>query len=67
MFIARREDGSIYGTWTVRQWDGQEQLPDDHADVVAARTRPLPERTTEQKLAAVGLSVADLKAELGLE
>lgn len=35
MFVGRREDGTIYGLWTVRQWKGQEELPDDHADVVA--------------------------------
>jgi hypothetical protein len=35
MFVARQQDGTIYGIWTVRQWDGQEELPDDHADVIA--------------------------------
>ncbi len=67
MFIARREDGSIYGTWTIRQWVGQEQLTDNHADVVAFMGRPLPIRTTEQKLAAVGITADDLKTFLGLE
>lgn len=67
MFIARKEDGSIYGAWTVQQWDGQEQLPDNHADVVAFMTRPMPTRTTEQKLAAAGLSVPELKELLGLD
>jgi hypothetical protein len=67
MFIARKEDGSIYGTWTVQQWDGQEELPDDHDDVVAFVGRPFPTRTAEQKLAAAGLSVAELKTLLELE
>lgn len=35
MFIGRRQDGSIYGLWTVKQWDGQEELPDGAAEVVA--------------------------------
>lgn len=35
MYIGRKEDGSIYGLWTARQWEGQEELPDDDADVVA--------------------------------
>lgn len=35
MFIGRKDDGSIYGLWTVKQWEGQEELPDDHPDVVA--------------------------------
>jgi hypothetical protein len=34
-FIARRQDGTIYGCWTVKQFEGQEELPDDHADVVS--------------------------------
>jgi hypothetical protein len=37
MFMGRREDGSIYGLWAVRQWEGQEELPDDHAEVAAFR------------------------------
>lgn len=35
MFIGRREDGTIYGLWTVRQWEGQEELPDDDSEIVA--------------------------------
>lgn len=35
MYIGRNKDGSIYGLWTVRQWDGQEELPDDAPDVAA--------------------------------
>lgn len=33
MFIGRNQDGTIYGKWTVRQWEGQEELPDDHPDL----------------------------------
>lgn len=35
MFIGRKPDNSIYGCWTVKQWDGQEELPADHPDLVA--------------------------------
>lgn len=41
MFVDRK-DGVIYGTWTVRQWKDQEELPDDHAEVVAFVSRVLP-------------------------
>lgn len=59
MFIGRNKDGSIYGLWTVKQWDGQEELPDDAAEVAAfvgaqkmrmvaaqERTRSLEDRVT---------------------
>lgn len=35
MFIGRKEDGTIYGIWTVKQWEGQEELPDDNSEVMA--------------------------------
>lgn len=35
MFIGRKEDGTIYGLWTVRQWDGQEELPESDEEVQA--------------------------------
>lgn len=40
MFIGRRPDGSIYGTWTSRQADdaahpGQEEVADDLPELVA--------------------------------
>lgn len=38
MFIARNPDGTIYGKWTVKQWEGQEELPDDHPDLNPAPT-----------------------------
>ena len=41
MFIGRREDGSIYGAWACRQFEGQEELPEDHAEVVAFPIRRL--------------------------
>lgn len=40
MFVSRREDGSIFGAWSTAQYDGQEELPDTHPDVVAFRDRP---------------------------
>lgn len=35
VFVARRPDGSIYGVWTVRQFEGQEELLHDHPQVLA--------------------------------
>ena len=43
MFIGRRPDLTIYGLWTVRQWDGQEELADDHPDIIAFLTPPPPD------------------------
>lgn len=68
MFVGRREDQTIYGAWTNRQWQGQEELPDDDSELLAFFASLVPtERTPEQKLAAAGLSVAELKELLGLE
>ena len=39
-FVARRPDTSIYGCWTVRQFDGQEELDESHPEVMAFRNRP---------------------------
>lgn len=52
MFIGRRADGSIYGTWTVGQPQDAdhpniEEVPDDHPEVVAFMTRSLPDRRAE--------------------
>lgn len=41
MFIDRKADGTIYGLWTVRQWAGQEELP-DNAPAVLAFQAPKP-------------------------
>lgn len=65
MFVGRKEDGTIYGTSTVPQAWAKEELPDDHPDVVAFRERKPPQRTPEQKLAALGLTVDDLKQLVG--
>jgi hypothetical protein len=35
MFIGRRADNSIYGSWTVRQWPNQEELPADDPELIA--------------------------------
>ena len=35
MFIGRNADGTIYGLWTVRQWDGQEELADGSPEIIA--------------------------------
>lgn len=57
MFIGRRIDGSIYGMWSTRQPDdadhlGQEELPDDHPDVLAFG-KPTPRQVVLAQLAAI--------------
>lgn len=42
MFVGRRDDGTIYGLWTVMQWNGQEELPDINTEVLAFINRPIP-------------------------
>jgi hypothetical protein len=66
MYVSRRPDNSIYGMWTVRQFEGQEELPDDHPDVIAG---PQPDNRAEltrlsQVDSAIGndSTVASLKA-----
>ena len=43
-FVQRNKKGEITGLWTVRQWEGQEELSDDNPEVVAFKERqpPLP-------------------------
>lgn len=60
MFVGRRPDGSVYGMWTCRQPEDEhhpniEELPDDHADVVAFMTRPSPQagKSLEERVAAL--------------
>lgn len=66
MFIGRKEDNSIYGAWTVRQWEGQEELADEDPELVAflALLEP-PPLTPAQKLASIGLTVDDLRDLIG--
>lgn len=52
MFIGRK-DGLIYGTWTVRQWEKQEELPDDNAEVVAFLNRSSGESKREKAIEAL--------------
>lgn len=67
-FVGRRQDQSIYGLWSVQQWDGQEWLAESHADVVAARAAAQPPAPTpEQRLASLGFTVDDLKELLGIQ
>ena len=49
MFVGRRDDRTIYGLWSVRKWDGQEKLADDHADVVAFRNCAIPPVTLTRR------------------
>lgn len=67
MYVARREDGSIYGAWANLQWADQEFLAADDAELVAF-LNPVPATPTiEQKLNSLGLTVEGLKEALGLE
>lgn len=56
-FVARRPDGSIYGMWSVKQWDGQEELPPEHTEVQAFTNRSHP---NDQRAA----DVADARAKV---
>ena len=60
MFVGRRPDGSVYGTWTCKQPHDEdhqriEEVPDDHPDVIAFinRPRPLAGKTIEERVAAL--------------
>jgi hypothetical protein len=62
-FIGRRDDNSIYGIWTVRQFDGQEELADDDQEVLAFRApRPPIDRSDldliDKQFKALALCVA---------
>lgn len=59
MFIGRNPDGSIYGLWTTRQFEGQEELPEDHADLVAHRAK--------QKAASINSKIKAQIAELEMK
>lgn len=48
VFVGRRTNGEIYGVWTTRQWEGQEELLHDDPAVVAFHTRP-PRKADEPK------------------
>ena len=75
MFVGRRADGSIYGTWTCRQpsdadHHNLEELPDDHPDIIAFLNRPIltkrivPELDAVMKDVAVSQSVKDAFSKL---
>lgn len=64
MFIGRRDDNSIYGCWTVRQWDGQEELPETDPAVLAFRAPKPPTDLSnidnlDKVLKAIGLLLRD--------
>ena len=67
MFVSRDENGKIFGLWTTRQHPGQEELADDHADVLAAlapkpaatiatieRENPITHRALRELILALG-------------
>lgn len=66
VYVARR-NGAICGFWRNKPEDAHEAVYESDADVRTFLSRQTPTRTPEQKLAATGLSVADLKQLLGIE
>lgn len=50
-FVARRQDGTIYGIWVVRQFEGQEELPDNHPDVISGPVKLPPQTAGEIRVA----------------
>ncbi len=64
VYVGRTDKGEIFGVSTVKQEWATEELPDNHPDVVAFCGRKPVERTTEQKLAAIGLTLDELKKAL---
>ena len=75
MYIGRRTDGTIYGTWTCKQPDdefhqGMEELPDDHLDVIKfLKSKPITKKNGDAILRALikkGLiTQAEVDAEIG--
>lgn len=61
MFIGRKEDGTIYGLWTVKQWKGQEELPADHPEV-AGFTAEQEERLQAMQSSKASSLVAEILA-----
>lgn len=42
VFVGRREDGALYGVWTVRQWEGQEEMLHDDLEIVTFQNKQPP-------------------------
>lgn len=67
MFIGRRQDGSIYGTWTCPQphdahHPNIEDVPDNHPDVVAFQNRPITDTKAALRMAVdQATNLAELK------
>lgn len=59
MFVARRQDNTIYGMWTVRQFPGQEELPDNEPEVLAGPVKLPPQNPAEQRIATDELERLD--------
>lgn len=65
-FIGRRGDNSIYGIWSVKQADGQEELPDDDPVVVAFRApKPPPDLSDTTNLDKTFKALALCIAQVG--
>lgn len=72
VFVARRDDGSIYGVWTVRQVEGQEELLHDDPEILAFRAAqergpntaaPMAERQRDDALDVLDTMIAKLPAD----
>ena len=67
MFVDRDGNKKISGVYTCAQFDGQEKIADDHAEIAEfLAPKPKPVLTTAQKLSALGLTGAELKQHLGI-
>lgn len=56
VFVARRSDGAIYGVWTVRQFEGQEEVllaAPEVATFFDAQKAPVLSGTKEQRARAL--------------
>ena len=61
MFVERRPDGTIYGMWTVRQYEEQEELADDHPDVLAGPVKLPPQTPHEVRVSTDELERLECK------
>ena len=69
VYVERDAQGKVKGVYGPKQPGyAEEELADDHPDILAFRTALTAPRTNgrtvAQKLASIGIDIADLKAEL---
>lgn len=62
MYIGRDKDGAVFGVSTVKQDWATEELPEDHADVVAFANRKPREIADKERVEnALGITIDALK------